>query len=307
MHANISIILSLLTISINSINCTNLCNSTESITTLSPPKKRIQPAKRIVSNNDSIEIPESRVTLENLGGGKVRKLFTGRISGWCPADFEADWAVFLFFFFNSGTRWLHVRPPAAIDQPRKLLPVQIFFPPFVLELARTTSSRPAFPIHLLRSSSALREASSPLLFSPLLQDGRSRRGRDSKLRICFSTSLFTFSRRRAQDEWGRKARRVNRRRRRRRLAFLTLISSFLFFSFPFISLSFSPPLPRIPFERARFSFPDRNSMMNGYWNKVMPMLMLRNVSKLGEYDLLRRAIPFENTFVFVFGRLNVTG
>ena len=166
MHANISIILSLLTISINSINCTNLCNSTESITTLSPPKKRIQPAKRIVSNNDSIEIPESRVTLENLGGGKVRKLFTGRISGWCPADFEADWAVFLFFFFNSGTRWLHVRPPAAIDQPRKLLPVQIFFPPFVLELARTTSSRPAFPIHLLRSSSALREASSPLLSSP---------------------------------------------------------------------------------------------------------------------------------------------
>lgn len=31
----------------------------------------------------------------------------------------------------------------------------------------------------------------------------------------------------------------------------------------------------------------------------MPMLMLRNVSKVGEYDLLRRAIPFENTFVFV--------
>lgn len=84
----------------------------------------------------------------------------------------------------------------------------------------------------------------PLLSSPLLSSpphsGRSRRGRDSKLRICFSTSLFTFSRRRAQDEWGRKARRVNRRRR---LAFLTLTSPFLPFSSPFsflFSFSSSP-------------------------------------------------------------------
>lgn len=61
------------------------------------------------------------------------------------------------------------------------------------------------------------------------------------------------------------------------LPFFLSLLLFLFY-FPFPPL----PSPRIPFECAR-SFSDRSPMMNGYWNKVMPVLMLRNVSKLGEY------------------------
>lgn len=167
-----------------------------------------------------------------------------------------------------------------------------------LELARTTLTT-----RLSHSPAPLLSPSRSFLSSPPLSMlRRSRRGRDSKLRICFSTSLFTFSRRRAQDEWGRRARRVNRRR----LASLTLISpflpsflfSFFFFSFLF-SFSSSPPSSH-SIRMDAFLF-HRSPMMNGYWNKVMPMLMLRNVSKLGEYDFLPLRhvnISFENTFVF---------
>lgn len=216
------------------------------------------------------------------------------MSGW----FRSWLGGFSFFFslIREHDDFTFAHPPPSINSAN-CSPYKFFSHPSFSSSHVQRAHDPPFPFTCSAPPQPFEKL--PLLSSPLLQDGRSRRGRDSKLRICFSTSLFTFSRRRAQDEWGRKARRVNRRRRRRRFAFLTLISSFLFFSFPFISLFFSPPSLRIPFERARFSFPDRNSMMNGYWNKVMPMLMLRNVSKLGEYDLLRRAIPFENTFVFV--------
>ena len=168
MHANISIILSLLTISINSINCTNLCNSTESITTLSPPKKRIQPAKRIVSNNDSIEIPESRVTLENLGGGKVRKLFTGRISGWCPADFEADWAVFFFFFFSlirEHDDFTLAHPPPSIN-PANCSPYKFFSHPSFSSSHVQRAHDPPFPFTCSAPPQPFEKL--PLLSSPLL-------------------------------------------------------------------------------------------------------------------------------------------
>lgn len=80
--------------------------------------------------------------------------------------FEADWAV--FFLNREHDDFTLAHPPPSIN-PANCSPYKFFSHPSFLELARTTSSRPAFPIHLLHSSSALREASSsPFLSSPFL-------------------------------------------------------------------------------------------------------------------------------------------
>lgn len=294
MHTNVSITLFLLTflltISINCINCT------PSITTLPPKKKKNSISEKIVFIYDSIEIPASNSLLRtNLGGGKVGN--SSRKRSVDVRHFEADWAF--FFFFKSRTRWLHARAPAAIDQPRKLLPVQIFFPPFLplVSSSHVQRSRPAFPIH---HSSALREASSPLLPSPCWEEvdaaGIPNCGFVFPRRyLLFHAGVHRMNEEGKLEGWTDDDLPLSPLFLPFFLPFSSPFSSFLFY-FPFLH----PLLPRIPFEWARFVF-HRSPMMNGYWNKVMPMLMLRNVSKLGEYDFLplrRVNISFENTFVF---------
>lgn len=73
----------------------------------------------------------------------------------------------------------------------------------------------------------------------------------------------------------------------------------------FFQLFFSPLLLLAEHSIRMLPFLRRSPMMNGYWNKVMPVLMLRNVSKLGKYDFLRRYYSVREHFCFHRGRLNV--
>ena len=173
-----------------------------------------------------------------------------------------------------------------------------------------TRSRSAFPIHLPCLSRPFGETSPD-------EAGSRREKSDSKVRICFSTSLFTFSRRRAPDEWGASKGEGSPFSSYTFLSTFSssssssssLSSSSSFSSFSFF-LSFSP---HSPFDYV-FSIEGQWRMVIGIKLCGAPALMLRNVSKLGKFDLSQprpmlrapfRSIQPERIFLFYPNRSNL--
>lgn len=125
-----------------------------------------------------------------LGDFQWQSNFSVWLRTFCQSNFKAGWAMtlqrnptfytpgfpykLLFYEFFLSIAWATCQH---VDDPRRFrAPPPCFF---------------TFPFHLPNPPKVRRDESSTRV--------------DSKVRICFSTSVFTFSRRDAQNEWKRRA------------------------------------------------------------------------------------------------------
>lgn len=136
---------------------------------------------------DSIEIPAS-----NSRGNRTKERERGRLEILHGRDRWMSGISRLtgrFFLNRKRDDFTLAYPPPSIN-PANCSPYKFFS---FLPRARTYNAHDP-PLPFTCPTHFQETCSSPL------HARTSRRGRDSKLRICFSTSLFTFSRRRARDE-----------------------------------------------------------------------------------------------------------